>query len=83
MHASNTGLMEAEDYKTWACVHTPECDKIAEDDMACFKYNKVMWPSAFAPWNLANESLFPHPTGKYACKSTWPCSCPQGKTIPV
>lgn len=44
-------LTEVEEYKSWSCVHQPDCTLYAKDDMACFKYNEMRGEFHFWGWN--------------------------------
>lgn len=42
---------EGEGFTTWHCVWTPECNRLAPNDMACFRYNHVRGEFIFWGWN--------------------------------
>jgi hypothetical protein len=42
---------DGEGYTTWHCVWSPECDRLAPNDMACFRYNHVRGEFIFWGWN--------------------------------
>lgn len=38
-------------YSSWACVHTPQCNQLVTDDLACFRYSHVRGEFQFWGWN--------------------------------
>ena len=39
------------EYKSWSCIHQPDCTQLAKDDMACFKYSEMRGEFHFWGWN--------------------------------
>lgn len=54
-------------FTTWACVWTPQCNRLVPNDLACFRYNHVRGEFIFWDWN---SRLRLHP-GLYIIDATF------------